>query len=299
MGGRHRLLGVMKSMRIPFLILSPVCVFLGCATASSFVDPDPVMAVLVLCGAVAAHVSVNAFNEYFDFKSGLDFKTLKTPFSGGSGAIPASPDLAGAVLMTAVLSLGITILVGGYIVYHAGAAILPIGLTGIVVVLAYTNWITRRPVICLVAPGLGFGPLMVVGTHVSLTGGYAALPWLASLVPLFLVSNLLLLNQYPDVEADRSIGRNHWPIAFGRGSSNWVYASFAGAAGLTILGGIAAGYFPSTAAIALLPLTGALAAGYGAYHHGHEAGRLTPFLGINVAVAVLTPLVLGITLAAA
>ena len=47
---------------------------------------------LVLIGAVSAHISVNTFNEYFDFLSGLDAKTVKTPFSGGSGALVENPN---------------------------------------------------------------------------------------------------------------------------------------------------------------------------------------------------------------
>lgn len=41
---------------------------------------------------------------------------------------------------------------------------------------------------------------MVMGTHFALTGEYSATAGLASLVPFFLVSDLLLLNQFPDVE---------------------------------------------------------------------------------------------------
>jgi 1,4-dihydroxy-2-naphthoate octaprenyltransferase len=38
------------------------------------------------------HGAVNAFNEYEDIKSGLDFKTQRTPFSGGSGTIVPVPE---------------------------------------------------------------------------------------------------------------------------------------------------------------------------------------------------------------
>jgi len=31
-----------------------------------------------------------------------------------------------------------------------------------------------------------------------------------------LVNNLLLLNQFPDVDADKTVGRRHYPIAVGR-----------------------------------------------------------------------------------
>jgi len=36
-----------------------------------------------------------------------------------------------------------------------------------------------------------------------------------SLIPFLLVSDLLLLNRYPDVEADKEVGRNHLPITIG------------------------------------------------------------------------------------
>ena len=54
---------------------------------------------LIVIGAVSAHISVNMLNEYFDFKSGLDLKTEITAFSGGSGALPDNPEMAGTILI--------------------------------------------------------------------------------------------------------------------------------------------------------------------------------------------------------
>jgi len=82
-------------MRLPFLILTPACVLLGIGAAfyqSGRVDLLQV--VIVLIGALAAHISVNALNEYFDFRSGLDLRTQRTPFSGGSGTLAAQPAMA-------------------------------------------------------------------------------------------------------------------------------------------------------------------------------------------------------------
>ena len=97
-----------------------------------------------------------------------------------------------------------------------GAALLPIGLAGAVLVVAYTPWITHHPLLCLLAPGLGFGPLMVAGTDVALTGVHHPATYVASLVPLLQVSGLLFLNQFPDVDADRAVGRRHIPMLWGR-----------------------------------------------------------------------------------
>jgi len=60
-------------MRLPFLVLTPACVLLGIgAGVYQSGRVDPLQAVVVLIGAVTAHISVNALNEYFDFRSGLD-----------------------------------------------------------------------------------------------------------------------------------------------------------------------------------------------------------------------------------
>ena len=64
---------LLDSMRLPFLILTPACVVLGLAVSiwiSGSVNWFHF--VLVLIGALSAHISVNVFNEYFDFKSGND-----------------------------------------------------------------------------------------------------------------------------------------------------------------------------------------------------------------------------------
>ena len=64
---------ILGPMRVPFLILTPACVLLGIATAArSGVPIHPVQVLIVLIGAVGTHISVNALNEYEDFKSGLD-----------------------------------------------------------------------------------------------------------------------------------------------------------------------------------------------------------------------------------
>jgi 1,4-dihydroxy-2-naphthoate octaprenyltransferase len=182
---------------------------------------------LVLLGALLAHISVNALNEYSDFKSGLDLATTRTPFSGGSGALPENPEMSGAVFAVGAMSLMATLTIGGFFIWKYGAGIVPIGVTGLILIVTYTDWINRYPFLCLVAPGIGFGFLMVVGTQFVLQGEYVPLSVLVAIIPFFLVNNLLLLNQYPDIVADASVGRNHFPIAYGVSLSNLAYALFA------------------------------------------------------------------------
>ena len=124
--------------------------------------------------------------------------------------------------MLGVVSLLVTILIGIYLLITSGTQLLPIGIVGVVLVITYTQWLNRSPLLCLIAPGFGFGLLMVIGTHLILTGGYRWLSCLISLVPFLLINNLLLLNQYPDISADAAVGRKTFPILFDLQKSNLV-----------------------------------------------------------------------------
>jgi len=293
----HSALTLIRAMRVPFLVLAPVCVLLGISTALHAGTPlNPLDVGLVLLGAISAHVSVNLFNEYSDFRSGLDALTRRTPFSGGSGALIDAPGSVNAVWLLAAVTLGVTVLTGLYFTYLHGYRILPLGLAGILIILAYTPWLTRHPLLCLLAPGAGFGPLMVGGTHFALTGTYSGFAFYVSLVPFFLTSNLLLLNQLPDMQADHSIGRRSLPVVYGMRASIAVYGLFTTAAGVVILAGIHTGYIPRAGYLCLLPLSAALAAWVGAGRHGGTAEKLPPYLGLNVLAAIVTPLLLGVVL---
>jgi len=84
--------GIVTVIRIPFLILSLILGVLGAAVAwyesRNFGSPFNMgYAVFALVGLLIAHAAVNIFNEYFDARSGLDYRTRRTPFSGGSGLI--------------------------------------------------------------------------------------------------------------------------------------------------------------------------------------------------------------------
>ena len=284
-------------MRLPFLVLPPACVLLGIGTAVwSQGQINAWYAILAFVGAVAAHISVNALNEYYDFKSGLDLRTRPTPFSGGSGTLPANPEAARSALITCLVALGLTAVIGIFFLFVWGWALLPLGVLGLIVVFAYTNWITRSPLLCLIAPGLGFGLLMVMGTDFVLTGHYSWPALFASLVPTFLVSDLLLLNQFPDVEADESVGRRHYPILIGRKASSLIYGAFLLGAYLAIVAGWALNVLPAWALLGLLTLVIAVPTAIGAYRYADDVEKLAPHMGMNVLLTVLTPILTAVGL---
>ena len=140
-------------MRLPFLILTPACVFLGLSVViANQIKVDMYLLALTLLAAVLAHISVNTLNEYSDFKTGLDFKTKRTQFSGGSGALPQNPEMAMTVLSVGVVSLLSTLIIGIFFFWMLGPGVIPIGVAGLLLVVAYTPWITKRPYLCLIGP---------------------------------------------------------------------------------------------------------------------------------------------------
>jgi 1,4-dihydroxy-2-naphthoate octaprenyltransferase len=288
---------VAQSMRVPFLVLTPACVFLGVSTVvADQANISLSLLALALLGALLAHISVNMLNEYFDFKSGLDLATIRTQFSGGSGALPQNPEMDKVVLNVGSVALLVTLMIGGFFIWKYGTGIMPIGVAGLLLIVTYTGWINKHPILCLIAPGIGFGFLMVAGTQFVLQGEYSPLSWLVAVVPFLLVNNLLLLNQYPDIDADRKAGRNHFPIAYGVDRSTMMYGFFALATPAIIVGYILLGQLPVLSLIALLPVPMAIFALYGAKKYGAAIGKFPQYLGANVAVTILTPLLLGVSI---
>ncbi len=289
---------VVRASRPNFLLLAPLCAGLGLAVAWQQGQPALLDTLLVLVGAVLAHAAVNLLNEYDDFISGLDMITDRTPFSGGSGALPQVPSAARRVLLAGLGTLGLVIAIGVYFLWLRGLPMFVLGAAGIVLVVTYTRWITRSPLLCLLAPGIGFGPVMVLGTLIALGANLDATALVCATVALFLVSELLLINQIPDAEADRQVGRRHLVITLGPLRASRVVAGLLIASYGLIVAATITGTLPPWSLIAMLPLPAALWIGWRLPTVLQNPEGLNRVLGANVAVllSTLALLVTGLSL---
>lgn len=286
---------VIGVMRPPFLPLAVVCVFLGMSVAI-WTDGDINIWYAVLCfvGGILAHGGVNAFNEYEDVKSGLDMKTTRTPFSGGSGTLIPVPSKVKIALWTGIATAVICTAIGIFFYTIHGWPILLLGLIGLLIIVVYTPWLNKIPALCLVSPGIGFGTLMVNGTYFALTGHFSWAALLASFVPFFLVSNLLLLNQFPDADVDKEFGRKHYPILIGRKASAVIFTLFVVGSYLTLILAVLLGFAPLWTLLGLVTLVFAIPAVRGALKNAEDLPKLLPSLGQNVLLNLITPLLMGI-----
>ncbi len=278
--------------RPQFLLLSVVLAFLG--TCIAWYDDYFHLgyALLAFLGLLLCHTSVNVLNDYFDYRSGIDLEAKRTPFSGGSGILPAALLKPKQVLWLGLVSLLVAVPIGVYFVVARGWQLLPLLVVGALCALLYTPVLTRLRWPEL-APGVGLGALPVVGTYFVQTAAYTLPAVVASIPSGILVHNLLLLNEFPDAEADRKAGRKTLPIVMGKSKAWVVYSVLTILVYLWIIGGVVVGKMPAFSLIALLTLPFAIKAIQGTRKHD-EMSQLVPAMANNVMVVLLTQFLLGI-----
>jgi 1,4-dihydroxy-2-naphthoate octaprenyltransferase len=278
--------------RPQFLLLSVVLAFLGTCIAWHDGAFHPGYALLAFVGLLLTHISVNTLNDYFDYKSGIDLGAKRTPFSGGSGVLPAGTLTPRQVLWLGISSLVLAIPIGIFFVIETGWRLLPLLVVGALCILLYT------PVILKTywpewAPGLGLGALPVMGMYFIQTGAYTWRLVIASIPSFILVHNLLFLNEFPDVEADRKGGRRTTPIVIGVDRASRIYVALTITVYLWVIGSMVVSYMPVYCLGAFLTLPFAIKAIRGSMQHS-DISKLVSALANNVLVVLVTQLLLGV-----
>ena len=297
----------LNQMRANFLLLAALLVVIGTALAYKYLPEGLTISwvniSLVIIGAVLAHASVNLFNEYSDHLTGIDRNTKRTPFSGGSGMINSGFTNPASVLAAAVATLLIAGAIGIYFVITAHWSLFLIILIGVFSIVAYTPLLTKLMLGELFS-GLTLGTLVVLGTFIALTAQpgqslASLLPFevvMISIPPGILTSLLLLLNQFPDAEADRKGGRKHLVIKLGAQKAAYVYTAGVVATFLIILILPLAGVSSYWLFLGLLPLPFVIKATISALRFNDNMDKLIPALGANIVTVLLTDALLAVSI---
>jgi 1,4-dihydroxy-2-naphthoate octaprenyltransferase len=280
--------------RAPFLLLPPTLVASGAAAAAWDGSFSWSRTVLALVGLVSLHMAVNIFNEWSDMRSGIDLATERTPFSGGSGTLPAGGMRPRTALVFGLVCAGVGLAIGVWFLLEVGWVLLPIIVAGAISVLAYTDVLARIGVGEMMAGfGLGAGP--VLGAALVQGGGWSTAAVAAS-VPAFLMTfNLLLLNEFPDEDADREGGRRNLVILLGRRPAAWIYAAAGLATPLAIVIAVLLRILPPLSLAAVLPSL-LLVKPLRWVLRGPELPVPIPALGANVAWNLATNTLMALTL---
>jgi 1,4-dihydroxy-2-naphthoate octaprenyltransferase len=297
-----------KQTRANFLLLAVLLVAIGVVLSYKHNLPGHSIHIydifLVAIGVILTHASVNLFNEYSDFRTGIDQNTPKTPFSGGSNMLISGKTSPGSVLFAAIVTLSIAAIIGIYFSIKSNWVLLPVILMGALTIVGYTNFLTKIGLGELFS-GLMLGSFVVIGTFIALTGSHNS-SWsqlfpievvLISIPPGILTSLLLFLNQFPDLEADSKGGRNHLVIRLGRKKASVAYAIGVLLVFLIILLLPIVGISSYWIYLALLPLPIVLKTIQTTFQYYEDTQKLIPALGGNVITVLATDFLLAGSLA--
>ena len=282
-----------REIRANFLVLSVVLVMIGGAAAFHDGCFNIGIFFVTMIGVVCAHISVDLFNEYSDWKTGIDDKTERTPFSGGSGNLQEGLIEPSHVRMAAWIALACAFLIGLWLASIAGWQVLILMASGGIATVFYTDYLAKWVIGELVS-GITLGSFVVIGSYFVQTGEITTGILWASIPPGILTFLLLLLNEFPDAEADLAGGRRHIVIAAGKRVSGIIYTVMLMFVFLALILGIVMGDLPVTQLISFLTLPLAVITAYRVLRYGNETQKLIPALGMNVIIVLATDFLMAL-----
>ena len=254
-----------KAVRAPFFTAAIIPVALGSVIAwhdtSKF---NWFHFSLVMLGAIFMHAATNLMNDYFDHLSGCDEANPNpTPFSGGSRVIQDGLITPRKILIAALIALSLGSLIGLYLNYICGGnVILILGIIGVLLAIFYTP---KQFKIVYggfgeIAVGIGFGPLMVMGSYYVQAQQLPFKIFLASLPIGILIALILFINEFPDYAVDKTVGKNTLVVILGKEKAIRLYHFLLLFTYLLILSFVLYNILPRIALIVFLSLPLALRA---------------------------------------
>jgi 1,4-dihydroxy-2-naphthoate octaprenyltransferase len=218
----------LRAIRFRFLAASAIAVTCGLALAIWYQPQNVslIYAILTYIGIFCLHSSVDLLNDYWDFKRGIDLRTKKTKFSGGTGVLPQGLLKPRHVYLAGIFFLILGLMIGGIFVYFKGFVIAIILLFAALSIVLYSSK--------LVNWGLGElfvgakGALIVIGTFYVQNSSITLESVVLGIITGLLSSLVLFINSIPDIVPDRQMGRKTLAIMIDKRSNRFILAFVVG-----------------------------------------------------------------------
>ncbi len=206
--------------------ISPV--FVGSALAYRDQGFNAIVAFFALIGALLLQILSNLTNDYYDFLKGIDTEERKGPLRVMQAGLLSKKEMQWGIFINILLAG----LVGLYLIYIGGLPILLIGLFSIIFAILYSGG--PYPLSSL---GLGdlfvfifFGLVAVPGTYFVLSGGLTYLAFIVAIPPGVLITGILVVNNYRDLDTDKKANKRTLAQVLGKGGTQIYYATLLGVA---------------------------------------------------------------------
>jgi 1,4-dihydroxy-2-naphthoate octaprenyltransferase len=192
--------------------LSPV--ILG--TAIAFRDGQVKWGAAILCLFVAlfAQIASNFANDYFDGKNGID----KPDRFGPKRAVASGEIAPESMLRASIISISASCLCGLALLFYAPWEIIIIGFFIVLCVFGYSAgpYPLSQHALGDAAVILFYGIVPVCFTYFVQAGDFTTPCFIYSIAIGLLSDNILIVNNYRDIEDDREVGKTTTVTLFGR-----------------------------------------------------------------------------------
>ena len=196
------------------LLASVVPVMVGTALAINVDKFNPLVTLVALVCSLLIQIGTNFTNDLYDFYKGADTVSRKGPVRVLAAGLISVKEMKTGIII-AFLS---AFILGLYLVYIGGIIILAIGVLSILAGIAYTAG--PYP---LAYKGLGdifvfmfFGLIGTMGTFYLQANELSLAAFLSSIPVGSLITNILVVNNYRDIETDRNAGKNTLAVKLGK-----------------------------------------------------------------------------------
>ncbi|MFW2488060.1 1,4-dihydroxy-2-naphthoate octaprenyltransferase [Clostridium chromiireducens] len=251
--------------------------------------------ILSIVSIILLQASVNFLNDHDDFINSVDTKDSHS----SSGVVVEGLLTLKDVYRNGMLLLIIGCLIGLFLAYKRGAAILILGIIGVVCGYFYTG----KP-LNLKYRGLGapiifiiFGPLMTLGAYYLQMQEFTLQALLISIPTALLTTAILHANDIRDMEHDERAGIKTLSIFIGNKNAQIVYSSLIILAYVSLIIMVIYKYFPYLSLICLLTLPAAIrninklknskGLSYNIAELDKESGKLQGQFGILLILSIL------------
>ena len=215
----------LKALRAPFLVGSLIPVIIGSALALSEEIFSISFFLITALGVTALHLGANLLNDYCDARGSDSVNVRLTPFSGGSRVIQNKEIAPWTILLMSLVFFALGLVVGIWLIYLGRPFVIAIGLFGFA-----AGWAYSAPPLQLMSRGwgevlifFGFGPFITLGTYYVMSGSLSWQAFALGFPQGFFITGVIWINQFPDYQADREVGKKNLVVRWGPDISRYLY----------------------------------------------------------------------------
>jgi len=208
----------------------------------------PAAAALVI--AVLLQIGSNLANDVYDDERGADTEDRLGPLRVTQSGLLSRKQVKAGMKLVFVIAL----MLGFYLTWVRGWAVLVIGVAAILAAVAYTGgpWPLGYHGLGEVFVFLFFGVTAVVGTYWVQSGTTSLSAWLMSVPVGLLITGIIVVNNLRDIEQDRAVGKRTIAVRVGVRATRVEYASCILGAYICMVLGVSLQILPALALLSLL-----------------------------------------------